>query len=85
MDTKGGKRQGGGGGGVMNWAIGIDMYTLMCIKWMTNKDLLYKKINKIKFQKEKRKKKSDNSERHFRQFVSNPHLFYSEQVHGNCG
>ena len=27
----------GGGGGVMNWEIGIDMYTLMCIKWMTNK------------------------------------------------
>ena len=26
---------------VMNWAIGIDMYTLMCIKLMTNKDLLY--------------------------------------------
>ena len=23
------------GGGVMNWEIGIDMYTLMCIKWMT--------------------------------------------------
>ena len=21
----------------MNWEIGIDMYTLMCIKWMTNK------------------------------------------------
>ena len=38
---------GGGGGGVMNWAIGINMYTLMCIKLMTNKDLLYKKINKI--------------------------------------
>ena len=37
-----------GGGGVMNWAIGIDMYTLMCIKLMTNKNLLYKKINKIK-------------------------------------
>ena len=36
---------GGGGGGVMNWAIGIDMYTLMCIKLMTNKNLLYKKIN----------------------------------------
>ena len=36
---------GGGGGGVMNWEIGIDMYTLMCIKWMTNKNLLYKKIN----------------------------------------
>ena len=24
----------------MNWEIGIDMYTLMCIKWMTNKNLL---------------------------------------------
>ena len=35
-----------GGGGVMNWMIGIDTYTLMCIKWMTNKDLLYKKKNK---------------------------------------
>ena len=45
MDTKGGKRWGGGGGGVMNWATGIDMHTLMCIKLMTNKDLLYKKIN----------------------------------------
>ena len=28
MDTKRGKWQGGGDGGVMNWAIGIDMYTL---------------------------------------------------------
>ena len=48
MDTKGGKPQGGGGdggGGMMNWAIGIDMYTLMYIKLMTNKNLLYKKIN----------------------------------------
>ena len=44
MDTKGGKRQGDGCGGGMNWAIGIDMYTLMCIKLMTNKNLLYKKI-----------------------------------------
>ena len=43
MDTKGGKRQGGGGDDVMNWASGIDMYTLMCIKLMTNKNLLYKK------------------------------------------
>ena len=31
------------------WAIGIDMYTLMCIKLMTNKSLLYKKVKKIKF------------------------------------
>ena len=37
MDTKGGKPQEGAGGGVMNWEIGIDMYTLMCIKLMTNK------------------------------------------------
>ena len=44
---QGGKAAGGGGGGVMNWAIGTDMYTLMCIKWMTNKNLQYKKINKI--------------------------------------
>ena len=42
---QGGKVAGGAGGGVMNWAIGIDMCTLMCIKLMTNKNLLYKKIN----------------------------------------
>ena len=30
--------------------IGIDI----CIKWITNKNLLYKKINKIKFKKKKR-------------------------------
>ena len=40
---QGGKLQGVGGGGVMNWEIGIDMYTLMCIKLMTNRNLLYKK------------------------------------------
>ena len=40
MDTVG--EEGGGGGG-MNWEIGIDTYTLMCIKWMTNKNLQYKK------------------------------------------
>ena len=28
----------------MSWAVGIDRYTLMCIKLMTNKNLLYKKI-----------------------------------------
>ena len=54
MDTKGGKRQGGGGGGGMNWEMGIDMYTLMCIKLMTSKNLLYKKINKIKFKNSKK-------------------------------
>ena len=36
MDTKGVKLQWGGDGGVLNWAIGIDMYTLMCIKLMTD-------------------------------------------------
>ena len=27
-----GGKEGVGGGGVMNWEIGIDMYTLICIK-----------------------------------------------------
>ena len=56
---QGGKVAGGrgGGGGVMNWEIGIDIYPLMCIKWVTNENLLYKKINKIKFKKKKRKSK----------------------------
>ena len=54
MDTKGGKRRGGGGGGVMNWEIVIDMYTLLCIKRMTNKNLLYKNINKIQFKNSKK-------------------------------
>ena len=35
----------------MNWEIEIDIYTLKCIKWITNKNLLYKQINKIKFKK----------------------------------
>ena len=55
MDTKGGKWRGAGGAG-MNWEIGIEMYTLICIKWITNKNLLYKKINKILKFKKKRKK-----------------------------
>ena len=38
MDTKEGKPWGGGDGGVTNWAIGIDIYTLMCIKLMTIQD-----------------------------------------------
>ena len=41
---QGGKAAGGGGGPVMIWEIGIDIYTLICIKWITNKNLLYKKI-----------------------------------------
>ena len=57
---QGGKAAGGGGGGVMNWAIGIDMYTL-CIKWISNKNLLHKKINKIKFKKKERKKEELNN------------------------
>ena len=32
MDTKGGKRGVGGCGSGMNWEIGIDIYTLICIK-----------------------------------------------------
>ena len=44
----------GGGCGVMNWAIGTDTYTLICIKWITNKNLLYKKINKINFNNSKK-------------------------------
>ena len=58
MDTKGGSGQAGEVGGVMNWVMGIDMCTLMYIKLMTNKNLLYKKINKI--QKEKDIKKDKN-------------------------
>ena len=42
---------GGGGGGGMNWEIGIDLYSLKCIKQLTNKNVLYKKINKIKLKK----------------------------------
>ena len=42
MDTKGEKLRWGGDGGVLNWATGIDKYTLMCIKLMTNKNLQYK-------------------------------------------
>ena len=38
---QGGEVAGGGGG--MNWEIGIDIYTLICIKLITNKNLLYKK------------------------------------------
>ena len=46
MDTKGGIMRWGGDGVVLNWATGNDMYTLMCIKLMTDKNLQYKKTNK---------------------------------------
>ena len=41
---------------MLNWAIGIDMYTLMCIKLMPNKNLQYKKTNKTTIKKKKKKK-----------------------------
>ena len=56
MDTKAGERGKSGGGG-MNWEIGIDIYTLICIKWITNMNLLYKK-NKILKNNNKNKIKS---------------------------
>ena len=31
---------GWGGGAVMNWEIGIDIYTVIGIKWIANKNLL---------------------------------------------
>ena len=31
----------GGWGGGINWEIGIDIYTLLYINYITNKDLLY--------------------------------------------
>ena len=59
----------GGGGGVMNWDIGIDIYTLICIKWITNKNLLYKKIYKIKFKKILKKYP-----------ITDSNLFHSDQM-----
>ena len=41
----------------MNWEIGIDMYTLMRIKQIANKNLLYKKIKKKRKRKQEEKKK----------------------------
>ena len=33
------------GKGVINWKIGIDIHTLLCIKYISNKDLLYSPEN----------------------------------------
>ena len=41
------------GGHGLNWE--IDIYTLICLKGITNKNLLYKKINKIKYKNSKKK------------------------------
>ena len=46
MDTKGGKLRWGGDGGVLSWAIGIDMCTLMCVKLMPDGNLQFKKTSK---------------------------------------
>ena len=49
MDTKGGKLQWGGDGGVLNWVIGIDMCTMMCIKLMTDQKIIIKKIKCLSY------------------------------------
>ena len=36
-------------GGGMNWEIGIDIYTLICIKWITYKNLLYSTGNSTQY------------------------------------
>ena len=76
MDTKGGKPRGGEGGGVMNWAFGIDMYTLMCIKLLTNKNLLYEKKKKEMKAERKSRLRKDRST-HEAVFTSRrkPHSF----------
>ena len=43
-----GYQRGKEGGGI-NWEIGIDIYTLLYIKWVTNKDLLYSTGNYIQY------------------------------------
>ena len=55
MVTIRGKSQGDGDGGVLNWVIGIDMNTVMCVKLMTSKNLLYKKRKKGKTNKQRKK------------------------------
>ena len=39
----------GGKGGGINWEIGIDIYTLLYIKLVTNKDLLYSTGNSTQY------------------------------------
>ena len=39
----------GGVGGGIDWEFGIDMYTLLYLKWITNKDLLYSTGNSAQY------------------------------------
>ena len=45
--TYGYQREGLGGG--IDWEFGIDMYTLLYLKWITNKDLLYSTGNSAQY------------------------------------
>ena len=36
-------------GGGIDWEFGIDMYTLLYLKWITNKDLLYSTGNSAQY------------------------------------
>ena len=84
MDTKGGKWWwwGGCGGGVMNWEIGIDIYTLICIKWITSKNLMYKKINKTQKKKKKRNRAGPcGAPGHKSLFVSPVFLLVGNRLH----
>ena len=40
---------GGKEGGGINWEIGIDIYILLYIKWIINKDLLYSTGNSTQY------------------------------------
>ena len=46
MVTKG---ESGGGEGEINWEIGTDIYTLLYIKYITDKDLLYSSGNSTQY------------------------------------
>ena len=43
-----GYQRGRGGGGI-NWEFDIDMYTLLYLKWITKKDLLYSTGNSAQY------------------------------------
>ena len=69
----------------MNWEIGIDIYTLICIKWITNKNV-YKKIDKIKFKNSKKKKRfSEYSSSPSQWLTSVPFTFIHSSAGMGCG